>query len=287
MAAQHVSENSAEKPKPIPKPTRNDTKHVSWSREHEHIFIEWCDKAMSYRWLHRECHRHYSRYNAMFTIPVIVLSTLTGTANFATEYFSDEARPYVPLVIGSVNIIAGIIGTVHQFLKVSEINEAHRVSYISWDKFYRNIKLELCKRPKERIRVHDMLRYSKEEYDRLIETAPPVSDHVIDDFKRTFRQSTFNFPEICDNLRDTADIVYQRHAHDDTNDTDDTDVSLEYVESESPNPLDLDNLIQTIKKERDTIQPQSEDLLKNDNDGEPDVIALHMARSNQPPMTLA
>lgn len=283
MAAQHVSENSAEKPNP--KPSAPDAKDVSWSREHEHIFVEWCDKAMSYRWLHRECHRHYSRYNAIFTIPVIVLSTLTGTANFATEYFPEEARPYVPLVIGSVNILAGIIGTVHQFLKVSEINEAHRVSYISWDKFYRNIKLELCKRPKERIRVHDMLRYSKEEYDRLIETAPPVSDNVIDDFKRTFRASTFTFPEICDNLRDTANIVYQEQApHGD-------DSPLDYAHGESPGTLDLDTLIQTIKKEHEPIPSRSGDETKKDekNDEEEvsEVITMHENRHSMPTMTLA
>lgn len=179
-----------------------------WQPEHVKILVDWCDKAMSYRWLHRRCHRYYTNYNAWFTIPVIVMSTLTGTANFATEYFPDEARTYVPLAIGTVNILAGIIGTVHQFLKVSEINEAHRASHIAWDKFYRNLKLELCKRPKERLRVNDMLRYSKEEYDRLIETSPMINDHVIREFKRTFHTSTFAFPEVCDNLIETDRIIY-------------------------------------------------------------------------------
>ena len=259
-----ASENSNNPP---PKPSDFNAKQIAWSREHERIFVEWCDKAMSYRWLHRECHRRYSRYNAAFTIPVIVLSTLTGTANFATEYFPEESRPYVPLVIGSVNIIAGIIGTVHQFLKVSEINEAHRVSYISWDKFYRNIKLELCKRPKERIRVQDMLRYSKEEYDRLIETSPPVSDYVIDDFKRIFRASTFIFPEICDNLRDTADIVYQDQVpqQDETRD-------------KPPGSLYLDALIQKIKKERETIEVKDEAEA---------TITLDVPPLNNPAVTLA
>lgn len=179
-----------------------------WQAEHVKILVDWCDKAMSYRWMHRRCHRYYTRYNAWFTIPVIVMSTLTGTANFATEYFPDETRTYVPLVIGSINIIAGIVGTVHQFLKVSEINEAHRASHIAWDKFYRNIKLELCKRPQERTRVNDMMRYSKEEYDRLIETSPMINDHVIREFKRTFDRCKFAFPEVCDNLTETERLIY-------------------------------------------------------------------------------
>mgnify|MGYP004229879999 CR=1 FL=1 len=42
--------------------------------------------------------------------------------------------------VGSINILAGIITTISQFLKLNELVENHRVSYISWDKFYRNIR---------------------------------------------------------------------------------------------------------------------------------------------------
>jgi hypothetical protein len=184
------------------------SKDVEWRKEHEDIFMEWCDKAMCYRWLHRKCNTYYTRYNAWFTIPVIVMSTITGTTNFATEYFAEDVRKYVPLVIGSVNILAGIVGTVHQFLKVSEINEAHRVSYILWDKFYRNIRLELCKKPEERLLVSDMLRYSKEEYDRLIETSPRIADSVIAEFNRTFEGESFAIPEVCDHLRGVKEKLY-------------------------------------------------------------------------------
>lgn len=188
---------------------KNDIAMNGWRSEHENIFVEWCDKAMSFRWLHRRCHKYYTWYNAGFTIPVIILSTITGTANFATEYFSDDARRYVPLVIGSINILTGIVGTVHQFLKISEINEAHRVSYIAWDKFYRNIKLELCKKPDERIGVADMLRYSKEEYDRLIETSPSIHENVIREFKSQFKKDDFIIPEMCDNLRSSRESMYK------------------------------------------------------------------------------
>ena len=53
------------------------------------------------------------------------------------------------MIIGGVNIIAGIAITIQQFLKISELNEAHRVSSISWDKFHRKIKVEHAKSPTE------------------------------------------------------------------------------------------------------------------------------------------
>ena len=122
----------------------------NWTKEHEKLFVEWADKALCYKWLHSKCNLKYNKLNTWFTIPVIVMSTLTGTANFAQEKFPDNVKEYAPMIIGCVNITAGIITTIQQFLKIGELNEAHRVAALSWDKFYRKIKVELSKSPSER-----------------------------------------------------------------------------------------------------------------------------------------
>ena len=159
---------------------------VPWTEDHENILVEWADKAMCYRWLHGRSHQHYKKANAWYTIPVIIMSTLTGTANFAQDKFTGPTKEYVVVAIGAVNIIAGIITTIQQFLKISELNEAHRVSSLSWDKFYRNIKVELAKAPPERTPVIQMLKASKEEFDRLMETSPSISTKVTEEFKKEF-----------------------------------------------------------------------------------------------------
>jgi hypothetical protein len=175
-----------------------------WKDEHENILTEWAEKAMCYRWLHHRSHMSYRQKNAMYTIPVIVISTLTGTANFALDRFSSTAQQWAVMVIGALNISAGIISTVSQFLKISEINEGHRVASIAWDKFYRNIKLELNKAPKERRHPLEMLKLSKEEYDRLTETSPMIQDNIIKLFKKSFdfikMKNELSLPEILDDL---------------------------------------------------------------------------------------
>jgi hypothetical protein len=90
---------------------------VDWTTEHENILIEWADKAMCYRWLHSKSNQLFSRRNAWYTIPVIVISTLTGTANFAQERVPLEYQGYFSMIVGGFNIVAGIITTVQQFLK--------------------------------------------------------------------------------------------------------------------------------------------------------------------------
>ena len=184
-------------------------KEIEWTPEHEGILIEWADKAMCYRWLHSKANSMYSSLNAWYTIPVIVISTLTGTANFAQERVPLAYQNYFVMIVGAFNITAGIITTIQQFLKITQLNEAHRVSSIAWDKFYRNIKIELAKHPSERIDVKQMIKMSKEEFDRLMETSPNVPEKIIDQFKTSFKTNDIFDkivkPEICDILIPTND----------------------------------------------------------------------------------
>ena len=90
-----------------------------WTCTHEKILVDWADKAKCYRWLHNESHKKYKSMNTWFSIPVIIMSTITGTANFAQYQLKNTAEEtYAPAVIGCVNILTGILSTVHQFLKV-------------------------------------------------------------------------------------------------------------------------------------------------------------------------
>ncbi len=193
--------------------SQNNLDQTEWKAEHENILAEWGDKAMCYKWLHQKSNQKFSRLNALFTIPVIVISTITGTANFAQDKFSGSTREMVVVIIGSFNILAGIIQTIHQFLKISEYNEAHRVSCIAWDKFYRNIKVELAKSPKERIPVSQMLKLCKEEFDRLTETSPNIPEEMVGLFLKSGKKNLETFgkiskPEICGDLVSTNTFRY-------------------------------------------------------------------------------
>jgi hypothetical protein len=164
--------------------------NIEWTPDHEKILVEWADKALCYKWLHEKSHGIYSKKNTWLTIPVIVMSTLTGTANFAQARVPEQYVGIFTMAVGSVNIFAGILTTIQQYLKISELNEAHRVSAISWGKFYRNIKVELAKSPSERTPVVQMIKIAKEEFDRLIETSPNIENTIIQQFKTTFEGAT-------------------------------------------------------------------------------------------------
>jgi hypothetical protein len=190
----------------VEKPTTSKSK-TDWTPDHETILVEWADKAMCYRWLHTRANAMYSALNAWYTVPVIIISTLTGTANFAQDRVPTNYQGLFVMIVGAFNILAGIISTIQQFLKITQLNESHRVSSIAWDKFYRNIKIELAKHPNERMHAVQMIKMSKEEYDRLMETSPNIPVEIVAMFKTSFQNSE-NYadiikPEICDVLVST------------------------------------------------------------------------------------
>ena len=190
---------------------------VEWSRENEEILVEWCGVAQCYKWLNLRAHTKYSYLHAWFTIPAITLSTITGTASFAQSSLPAPYRTYAPMLIGAVNIFIGILTTIQQYLKISELNEAHRVSMISWDKFSRNIRIELAKRSEERVEAGQFLKICRNEYDRLMESSPIIPDKVVQEFNEKFRGKEgsakrkhfdkIRKPDICSTIISVSELL--------------------------------------------------------------------------------
>jgi hypothetical protein len=177
-----------------------DEKRNYWKEEEENLLKDWADKAQCYELLHAKSHAVYKSRHTWFVIPVIIISTVTGTANFAQDKITNEKDKNIfVMVVGGLNIFAAIITTVSQFLKISEMNEGHRVASYSWGKYYRNIKTELAKHPLDRTNPTDLIAMAKEEYDRLLELSPMIPKKVITEFNRTFlKNNKISKPEICD-----------------------------------------------------------------------------------------
>lgn len=175
-----------------------------WKREEEIIVKNWADKAQCYQWMHSRCREIYQKRNAWFSIPVIIISTITGTANFAQDRFPEDYKQYMVMAIGSLSIIAGIITTIYQFLKISELNEGHRVAAVSWGKFHNNLKTLVLRHPLDRLSPNHAIKIYQDEYDHLIEISPVILKSVLKLFNSNFKKNTELIkPEICSKLNTT------------------------------------------------------------------------------------
>lgn len=181
---QNLKENKANKPK-------------IWHPQHEIILKEWAEITASYRWLHREAHMKFRKQNICFTLPIIILSTIAGTANFSQGSLSGDAVVYVPIIIGTINLIAGLITTIAEFLKISELSESHRSSSLFFGKLSRNIKVELSLPWSDRtVDGKDFIKMCRADLDRLLEQSAIIPKDIVSLYEKRFSNLDICQPEL-------------------------------------------------------------------------------------------
>ena len=178
-----------------------DTEELIWHGQQEDILKDWAEMAASYRWLHSRSYNEFKKQNMYFALPVIIISTITGTANFAQSSFPPDVQPYAPALIGFFNLTAGLITTIAQFLRVSEQMEGHRASSVEYGKLARNIEVELSLPAHERSASGlEYIKKCRSEIDRLIEQSPDIPMAIIKSFQGTVMAELadvqFGFPKV-------------------------------------------------------------------------------------------
>lgn len=180
--------------------------HNGWNKSLELLVAEWADKANCYRWMHDKAGLMFSSSNFYLTLPVIILSTVTGTASFGISGLlpNESDSKYAGAVIGIVSLITALIQTVANTLRYAQQSEAHRVSGISWGKFQRFVSIELSLHPNERMDAMNFLKMARVELDRLIEQSPLIPPSIVKQFEFEFRKKTeIKRPEIAGGMEHT------------------------------------------------------------------------------------
>ena len=176
----------------------------NWSDEIEVLLSEWGEVSMCYAYLHNFGQRKYKKKYHHLQIPIIILSTLTGTANFATDSYVPEGfKQGFSAGVGSLNLFCGILGTLLSFLRYSEIYEGHRIAALAWSKLSRNIEIELALQDIKRKPCRDFLKICRSEYDNLLESSPNIDLDIINDFNKKFNEKypDVRKPVICNGLK--------------------------------------------------------------------------------------
>ena len=243
----------------LKKDSKKEKKETNiWNKECEELLAEWSEKASCYRWLHGRCEKSYRTWYYCFSIPVIILSTLTGAANVGMDSFvPQESKSMASAIVGGVNIFAGIVSTLQNFLKVAELMEGHRIAGVSWGKLQRNIAIELALDPDRRVLQGDFLKLSRAEYDRLIEAGPIIDDALIKQFNKKFKNYQVSIPSICNGL-DKCKIF--KVDNDSLEDKDDGD---KYIQD--------DDLMDGIE---DVITSEEKDYIKKEKKKDPQIKVI-------------
>ncbi len=180
-----------------------EEKDYAWKREQEDILKKWADKALCFKMMHERAHRKFWCLNAWFNIPVIIISTITGTGNFASGSFGSN-KEFIIFILGAFNIFSGVLATIATYTGVAQKLEAHRFSTVSWDKFSRKLQIELAKSRIDRAKAKDFIKQAAEDYDRLIEMSPILPNDIIRWFSTMIETGEFE-----EDLSECATFCYE------------------------------------------------------------------------------
>lgn len=198
--------------KQAPEPTVHKEPELKiWNDSEVELLKRWGEVSSSYRFLHDRAFRIFQFRNYCFTIPVIVLSTISGTASFSISSFPKNLQTYVPMIIGGVNIFVGIIQTIAQFLRISELAESHRAASTAYGKFSRNIATELSLPPGNRTYSGiDFVQMCRADMDRLLEQSPIIPMNLLSDFDTNPSFNNITKPDVLK----ITEIKEYRPSHD-------------------------------------------------------------------------
>ena len=189
---------------------------LDWTKSTEELLVSWADIALCYTWIFDKSYRKYNSINYRFTIPVIVLSTITGTLSMSMNSLLGESKVNTgQVVIGGINIFIGILSTLQNFFRYAQQSELHLSATRDWAKLHRNIKIELSIERKNRKSAAEFVRSARQEYERLLNSRPVIPTAILDDFKRQYRYSDVIKPEVLEKIRhiildDDKNIIFNK-----------------------------------------------------------------------------
>ena len=115
--------------------SENDVKPTEWDDSFETICSNLIDEAQINTYLHLKSHRYYSKWSRIFQIPIILLSAVVGSANFASDNFGSQ-KEHVILAVGGVSICNIYYFINSSIFKISRIKRRPSYFFISLGKVF-------------------------------------------------------------------------------------------------------------------------------------------------------
>jgi hypothetical protein len=164
------------------------TTSISWTVRLEEYFASTGEKASGLAWVHKHAEAIYSNRRTYIDLPVIIGSGVIAFLNAGSQsLFPDQRIASTALGVGS--LCMGILNSFGTYFGWSKRAEGHRISAIHYAKLYRFIMVELSLPRNERMSPHALLKYVKDQYDRLAEISPMVPEIVIHEFQNKFKHN--------------------------------------------------------------------------------------------------
>ena len=176
---------------------------IKYSFQLEQLLKDEAEIAESLSVLHRMSYVRYNTFSSIVSIPIIVISSMTGYMT-ALDLGWDNSSVF----LGSLSILVGIIRSIEAYFGWGKRSESHRISSLQYAKTNKLIAVELALQSGDRIAAKDLLNIIKQDLQTLAEYAPMLDDTVIEKFKTVYGK----YPTKKSNLTNGLTTIYINNA---------------------------------------------------------------------------
>lgn len=175
---------------------------VTWTIALEHYFKATGEKAHALGQMHMEAEQIVSSKRTYIDLPVIVLSGVTGFVSaLSSSPMLSANQAVISVVLGITSLFVSTLNTTGSYFQFAKRAEGHRISGIQFGKMYRFLAIEMSLPRDERMQPHDLLKMTKETYDRLQEISPSLPDSITTKYRAKFKgQLDIAVPEEANGL---------------------------------------------------------------------------------------
>jgi hypothetical protein len=180
-----------------------DERDISWSGALEELVASEGEKCRGLAWINQKAEGYYAHRANAIAIPVIILSTLAGTASVgSTSLFGGETQ-ISSVVIGLVSIGVGVLNTISSYFSWARKAEAHRIAFLQYSKLFSTVRVEMSLPRSERQEPEAILKTLRDGMERLAETTPSPPQSILEEFNKHFKDEdqTISRPVECNGLQ--------------------------------------------------------------------------------------
>jgi len=161
---------------------------VSWNPVLEKYFADSGERAHCLSWIHKRSEEIYSKRRTFIDLPVIIGSGVIAFLNAGSSSMFEGQSQMASIALGVGSLTVGILNTLGSYFGWAKRAEGHRISSIQYGRLYRFLSIEMSLPREERMNPSDLLKYTKDNYDRLQETGPLIPPEVIREFRDKFNK---------------------------------------------------------------------------------------------------
>jgi hypothetical protein len=178
---------------------RKEINAASWTDNMEVLMKHWGEKAAGLRFMHSHTGRKWKNFSDNLSISGILVTVVASSLSLiATNVRDDNIKNGFLCGVGGIGLLSTLIQSLKKFYNSEEKAAEHNMIAKQFGSYYRKMTLQMGMSRFDRNPSDVLTTWALEEYERLQQDAPSISEKSITLFKNNFKDKEQCFPDIAE-----------------------------------------------------------------------------------------